>query len=42
MHPLGRPGTALEVASMIYKLTTDEASWITGVVLPIDGGISLT
>ncbi|KAL5010583.1 hypothetical protein ScPMuIL_012888 [Solemya velum] len=37
-HPLGRPGTADEVARSIAFLASDEASFITGAQLPIDGG----
>jgi meso-butanediol dehydrogenase / (S,S)-butanediol dehydrogenase / diacetyl reductase len=37
-HPLGREGTAEEVASTIAFLLSADASFITGVVLPIDGG----
>lgn len=38
MHPLGRLGTVQEVASAILFLASPEASFITGVVLPVDGG----
>jgi NAD(P)-dependent dehydrogenase (short-subunit alcohol dehydrogenase family) len=37
-HPLGRIGRPEEVASAILFLASDEASFITGVVLPVDGG----
>ncbi|MFH0945697.1 MAG: glucose 1-dehydrogenase [Planctomycetota bacterium] len=37
-HPLGRAGTAEEVAGLIAYLASDEASWITGVTYAIDGG----
>lgn len=37
-HALGRPGRAEEVASAIAFLASDEASNITGVTLPVDGG----
>ena len=37
-HPLGRAGTAEEVAELIYFLASDTASWITGVTYAIDGG----
>jgi len=37
-HPLGRPGTAEEVAALITYLASDEAAWITGATYAIDGG----
>ncbi|MCB8874055.1 SDR family NAD(P)-dependent oxidoreductase [Acidisoma silvae] len=37
-HPLGRIGKAEEVAWGILFLASDEASFITGAILPIDGG----
>ena len=36
--PLGRVGTPLEVARAALFLVSDEASYITGVALPVDGG----
>jgi 3-oxoacyl-[acyl-carrier protein] reductase len=39
--PLGRPGTAEEVAAAIGFLCSPEAGYITGQVLSIDGGISM-
>lgn len=41
-HPLGRPGTADEVASLATFLVSDEAAWITGGLHSIDGGRALT
>lgn len=38
MHPLGRLGEPAEVAAAIAFLASDEASFITGAVLPVDGG----
>ncbi|PSN39247.1 3-oxoacyl-[acyl-carrier-protein] reductase FabG [Blattella germanica] len=37
-HALGRPGQAEEVARTIAFLASDDASFITGVTLPVDGG----
>jgi NAD(P)-dependent dehydrogenase (short-subunit alcohol dehydrogenase family) len=38
-HPIGRIGTAEDVANAISFLLSDEASWITGTVLNVDGGV---
>lgn len=37
-HPLGRLGTAEDVANMILFLASDESSWITGGTHLVDGG----
>lgn len=41
-HPLGRVGSAEEVAATIAFLASEEAAWITGVTLSVDGGRQLT
>lgn len=41
-HPLGRAGTAEEVADLIAFLASDNAGWITGATYAIDGGRALT
>jgi NAD(P)-dependent dehydrogenase (short-subunit alcohol dehydrogenase family) len=38
MHPMGRIGEPNEVASAILFLASDDASFITGAILPVDGG----
>ncbi|KAA0108873.1 SDR family NAD(P)-dependent oxidoreductase [Mycolicibacterium sp. P1-5] len=38
MHPMGRLGEPAEVAKAIVYLASDDASFITGAVLPVDGG----
>ena len=39
--PMGRLGTAEEVADAAYFFASDSSSYITGVVLPVDGGNSI-
>jgi NAD(P)-dependent dehydrogenase (short-subunit alcohol dehydrogenase family) len=39
MHPLGRNGQPADAAEALLFLASDQASWITGVVLPVDGGV---
>lgn len=38
---LGRSGAADEVAAMIAFLAGDDASYVTGAVLPVDGGLGM-
>jgi len=40
--PLGRYGSAADVAGMAMVLSSPLAAYVTGVVLPVDGGISLS
>jgi NAD(P)-dependent dehydrogenase (short-subunit alcohol dehydrogenase family) len=40
MHPLGRNGKPEEVGALAAFLASDEAGFITGVAVPIDGGFS--
>jgi NAD(P)-dependent dehydrogenase (short-subunit alcohol dehydrogenase family) len=38
LHPMGRLGEPKEIANAALFLASDEASFITGVNLPVDGG----
>lgn len=38
-HPIGRIGTALDIAALSAFLLSDNGSWITGQVLHADGGM---
>jgi NAD(P)-dependent dehydrogenase (short-subunit alcohol dehydrogenase family) len=38
-HPLGRHGVPADVVGAIRFLAGPEAGWITGTLLPIDGGV---
>ncbi len=40
-HPLGRVGKPEELAALALFLLSDEAGWITGACVPIDGGRAL-
>ena len=39
-HPLGRIAQPVEIARVILFLASDEASFITGAALPVDGGLT--
>lgn len=39
--PLGRYGTAADVAKVTRWLTEDEAAYISGAVIPVDGGLGM-
>jgi NAD(P)-dependent dehydrogenase (short-subunit alcohol dehydrogenase family) len=39
-HPIGRNGMPRDVAQAILFLASEESSWITGAVLPVDGGVT--
>jgi NAD(P)-dependent dehydrogenase (short-subunit alcohol dehydrogenase family) len=37
-HPIGRLGRPEDIAGMTVYLASDESSWVTGAILPVDGG----
>lgn len=37
-HPLKGPGLPEDIAKMAVVLASEDASWVTGVCLPVDGG----
>jgi NAD(P)-dependent dehydrogenase (short-subunit alcohol dehydrogenase family) len=39
LHPLGRVGEPADVARLIVFLASDAADWMTGAIVPIDGGV---
>lgn len=39
LHPLGRVGDPEDVARIVVLLASDVSSWMTGAVVPIDGGV---
>ncbi len=41
MQPLGRIGTTKDISELVLFLSSDKCSWMTGSILPIDGGILL-
>ncbi len=39
LHPAGRLGSPRDIADAFVYLGSDEAAWVTGVALPVDGGL---
>ena len=40
-HPLGRIGQPEEIGKAVLYFTSDDASWVTGAILTVDGGESI-
>ncbi len=40
LHPVGRAGRPAEVAAAVRYLLSEDASFINGAILPVDGGRS--
>jgi NAD(P)-dependent dehydrogenase (short-subunit alcohol dehydrogenase family) len=38
VHPIGRLGQPEDIAGLAVYLASDESSWVTGTVFPVDGG----
>jgi NAD(P)-dependent dehydrogenase (short-subunit alcohol dehydrogenase family) len=38
-HPLGRVGTPKDIAAAVTYLLSEDASWVTGAILNVDGGV---
>jgi meso-butanediol dehydrogenase/(S,S)-butanediol dehydrogenase/diacetyl reductase len=41
LHPIGRYATPDEVAATVLFLSSDQAGFITGAILPVDGGMTM-
>lgn len=39
LHPMGRIGTPEDIVESILFLASDDSSWVTGTILPVDGGM---
>ena len=39
MHPLGRIGEPSDIVEAVLYLASEDSSWVTGTVIPIDGGM---
>lgn len=39
-HPFGGPGFPEDIAKIAVTLVSDDASWMTGTNIPVDGGFT--
>lgn len=37
-HPFNGPGKPEDIAKLAVVLASDDASWVTGICMPVDGG----
>lgn len=42
LQPMGRIGQPMDIATAAYYISSEDASWMTGALLPVDGGVILT
>ena len=42
LQPLGRTGLPQDIAHAVYFLASEKASWMTGAIVPVDGGVTVT
>ena len=41
-YPLGRPGYVEDIARAIEFLASDNSSYVTGILMPVDGGAAIS
>jgi NAD(P)-dependent dehydrogenase (short-subunit alcohol dehydrogenase family) len=39
LYPLGRVAEPADIAAAVAFLASDDAAWITGITMPVDGGL---
>ena len=42
LHPMARIGSTDDIANAIFFLCSEQSNWVTGVVMPVDGGMLTT
>jgi NAD(P)-dependent dehydrogenase (short-subunit alcohol dehydrogenase family) len=42
LQPLGRLGEPEDIARAVYFVSSESAGWMTGTIVPVDGGVSVT
>ena len=40
-HPIGRIGTGKDIANAVLYFASNDSSWTTGAILPVDGGVAI-